>query len=141
MTKINCDNCSPKCPSWKKGKDTCRWNLRDLNKRIYGIDSEIVPVQIKKEYREKFRKEMRVELNSKRPSFKRAAMGKTKPQPFKIAAVGSVFMFSYKNLPEYHIPDFWIKVSDTEYTPLMSTKKLTIPSTGKPIIVVDKVNL
>ena len=66
---------------------------------------------------------------------------KFKPQPFKTAKVGSVFMFSYKNLPEHHIPDFWIKVSDTEYTSIKSTKKLTIPSTGKPIIVVDKVEL
>jgi hypothetical protein len=66
---------------------------------------------------------------------------KLKPQPFKTASIGSVFMFSYKNLPEHHIPDFWIKVSDMEYTSLTSPKKLKIASTGKPVVVVDKVKV
>jgi hypothetical protein len=57
----NCGNCSPKCDMWKKGKDTCRWNLRDMNKRNFGIDAEQVPKHLHDELGRKTRLQMRIE--------------------------------------------------------------------------------
>jgi hypothetical protein len=60
--RMDCGRCSPRCVDWKRGKDTCRANLRDLNKRVFGLDSETVPAYLRKKLEDETRTEMRKDL-------------------------------------------------------------------------------
>jgi predicted SprT family Zn-dependent metalloprotease len=62
-----------------------------------------------------------------------------KPQPFKYARKGDVFIFVHKGEPPSANPEFWIKVNEEGYMYALKYSKqiLKIPSDNQPIIIVD----